>query len=233
MVPARATVTRMTSRLDPDVPFTPPEPRSEPARHLLRAACRLFAERGVDGVTVREIADAAGQKNHGAVAYHFGSKEALIRALVVDGAALIDARRNAWLDALEAEGGPHTVRDVVDVLIQAGLDLDGPGVPGHYNRFVVLLGMTHRPVFMAALAGRWNRGYQRCLAHLRRLMPAMPTAQQNQRFVFLGAYLGGVLAARDAELADTRRAHPTWASDATLEHFAQTMSALLLAPAPA
>ncbi len=221
----------MTSPLDPDVPFTPPLPRSDAARHLLRAACRLFAARGLDGVTVREIADAAGQKNHGAVAYHFGSKEALAQALVIDGAALIDARRNAWLDALEAGGGPHSVRAVVDVLIQAGLDVDGPGQPGHYNRFIVLLSMTHRQFFMDTLAGRWNRGYQRCLVHLRRLMPPMSATQQNQRFVFMGAYLGGVLAARDAELADTSRAHPTWRAASTLEHFAGTMAALLLAPA--
>ncbi|MES2716782.1 MAG: helix-turn-helix domain-containing protein [Pseudomonadota bacterium] len=221
----------MTSAFDLQIPFTPPVPRSDAARHLLRAACRLFAERGLDGVTVREIADAAGQKNHGAVAYHFGSKEALAQALVVDGAALIDARRNAWLDAMEAAGGPNSVRAVAEVLIQAGLDLDGPGVASHYNRFVVLLGMTHRQFFMDTLAGRWNRGYQRCLAHLRRLMPAMPAAQQNQRFIFLGAYLGGVLAARDAELADTSRAHPTWQAPSTLAHFAATMEALLQAPA--
>jgi len=34
---------------------------------LKRAAMRLFAARGTDGVTVREIARAAGQLNHGAV----------------------------------------------------------------------------------------------------------------------------------------------------------------------
>ena len=211
-------------------PTTAPEPRSEAAAQLLRVAGRLFAERGVDGVTVRQIADAAGQKNHAAVGYHFGSKEALVRALVQDGAMLIDQRRNTWLDALEAGGGPHHVREVVDVLIQAGIQLGPPGQPEHYNRFVVLLGMTHRADFMAALDGRWNAGYLRCLAHLRRLMPAMPTALQNQRFVFLGAYLGGVLAARDAELADTSRAHPTWRAERTLQHFAATMTALLQAP---
>ncbi len=221
----------MTFILDLQIPFTPPVQRSEAARHLLRAACRLFAARGLDGVTVREIADAAGQKNHGAVAYHFGSKEALAQALVIDGAALIDARRNAWLDVMEAGGGPDSVRAVVEVLIQAGLALDGPGMASHYNRFVVLLGMTHRQFFMDTLAGRWNQGYQRCLAHLRRLMPPMSMARQNQRFVFLGAYLGGVLAARDAELADTSRAHPTWQATSTLAHFASTMTALLQAPA--
>jgi len=206
-------------------------PRSEAAQHLMAVAGRLFAERGVDGVTVREIADAAGQKNHAAVGYHFGSKDALIRALVLDGAMLIDQRRNDWLDALEAGGGPNSVREVVDVLIRAGIDLARPGQPEHYNRFVVMLGMTHRALFMDALAGRWNSGYQRCLAHLRRLMPALPTALQNQRFVFMGAYLGGVLAARDAELADTSRDHPTWRDERTLAHFAATMTALLETPA--
>lgn len=221
----------MTPALDPHIAFTPPVARSDAARHLLDAACRLFAARGLDGVTVREIADAAGQKNHGAVAYHFGSKEALAQALVIDGAALIDARRNAWLDAMEAAGGPADVRAVVEVLIQAGLDLDAAGVPADYNRFIVLLGMTHRQFFMDTLAGRWTRGYQRCLAHLRALMPPLSAARQNQRFVFLGAYLGAVLAARDAELADTSRAHPTWRAGSTLAHFASTMTALLQAPA--
>lgn len=209
------------------------KPQSEAAQHLKRVARRLFAERGVDGVTVREIAIAAGQKNHGVVGYYFGSKDALVRELVVDGAMLIDERRREWLDRLEARGGPSTVREVVDVIIYPGVGLEPDGSEDTYTRFIVMLGMTHRELFMDALANRWNSGYLRCLDHLRRLMPAMPAAAKNQRFVFMGAYLGGVLAAREAALTDPSRRHPTWSSGQTLEHFAMTMTALLEAPAPA
>ncbi|GAA4415485.1 TetR/AcrR family transcriptional regulator [Quisquiliibacterium transsilvanicum] len=201
--------------------------RNEAAENLKRVARRLFAERGVDGVTVRQIAEASGQKNHAAVGYHFGSKDALIRELVIHGARVIDERRNAWLDRQEAQGGPRTVREVVDVLVQASVDI---GEDENYNRFIVMLGMTHRQFFMETLAGQWNSGYQRCLDHLRRLMPPLPPAMKNQRLLFLGAALGAVMAARETGLADTSRSHPTWGSPHTLSHFAHAMTAMLEAP---
>ena len=182
-----------------------PRQRSEAALRLKETARLLFAERGIDGVTVRDIAKAVGQKNHAAVGYHFGSKDALVREIVLDGAALIDQRRNDTLDKLEAAGGPADIRQVVDILIHAAVGMADDGGEHGYSRFVVMLGMTHRQLFMDTLAGRWNSGYLRCLDHLRRLMPDMPLALKNQRFVFMGAYLGGVLAARRPNLP-TRRA---------------------------
>jgi len=202
------------------------KPRSDAARHLKQIACRLFAERGVDGVTVREIAEAAGQKNHAAVGYHFGSKEALIRELVLDGAMLIDARRNAMLDALERRQRV-TVRGVCEVLIRTSIELEGSGLEDSYNRFVVMLSMTHRDVLMAALDGRWNSGYTRCLDHLRSLAPDMSAARKTERLVFLGAYLGSVLSGREAALADDSREHPTWGSPEALDNFATTMAAII------
>lgn len=53
----------------------------EPRDRLLRASEELFAARGFDGVTVREICDRAGM-NGAAVNYHFGDKEALYVAAV-------------------------------------------------------------------------------------------------------------------------------------------------------
>ena len=70
-----------------------------PARDQIKlAARRLFAERGVDGVSTREIVKAAGQKNQGSLNYYFGTKEELVRELVVDGAKLIDEFSRGRLD---------------------------------------------------------------------------------------------------------------------------------------
>ena len=49
-------------------------------------AQRLFAQHGIDGVTVADIVAAAGQRNKASLQYHFGSKDELIGELLVDGA---------------------------------------------------------------------------------------------------------------------------------------------------
>jgi AcrR family transcriptional regulator len=54
---------------------------SASAQRLVVAAERLFAERGIDGVSLRQIAAEAGSGNNSAVHYHFGSKHGLIRAI--------------------------------------------------------------------------------------------------------------------------------------------------------
>lgn len=52
------------------------------ALRLVLAAERLFALRGIDGVSLRQIAAAAGSSNNSAVHYHFGSKDGLIDAIL-------------------------------------------------------------------------------------------------------------------------------------------------------
>ncbi|NML92279.1 TetR/AcrR family transcriptional regulator [Novosphingobium olei] len=201
--------------------------RIDPAEMLKEAALRLFAEHGVEGVTVRQIAELAGQKNHAAVGYHFGSKEALVRAVIAHGARLIDELRNHHLDQLEARGGPETLFDVTRLLVQTSLLPANSPWSDCYNRFVVVLQLSNRQLFMDALEGRWNSGYLRCLDHVRRLLAPMPPAMVNQRLLFMGSSLGGILSARESQLADTSRPHPTWTDPATLDAVAAALAAIL------
>src|SRR3954453_20227868 len=92
-------------------------PSGETKAQLKAAAQLLFARYGVDAVTVQQIVSAAGQRNNAALHYHFGSKEELIRQMVVDGAAVLDRRRRDMLDEMKARGGPTTIRDVMVVLM--------------------------------------------------------------------------------------------------------------------
>jgi AcrR family transcriptional regulator len=49
---------------------------------LLQAAIRLFAEQGIDRISIKMISDAAGNRNKSAVGYHFESKQGLIEAVL-------------------------------------------------------------------------------------------------------------------------------------------------------
>lgn len=69
---------------------------------LIRAGERLYGERGIAAVSIREIATAAGQGNTSAVRYHFGSRDGLVDAIFAYRMARIDERRRALL----AELGP-------------------------------------------------------------------------------------------------------------------------------
>ncbi len=211
------------------------EPLSEadPRGRIKRVARRLFAERGLREVTIREIAKAAGQKNVGAVGYYFGSKENLVCEILVDGAKLIEARRNAHLDRLEAEGGPRTVRQVVEALVLPSAQFSDEDVEAgdYFNRFLLLLSLAEDDLITRTLEGRWNSGYQRCLSHLRALMPDMSPAAKNRRFIFVGSYVSSLLALREMMVTDETRAHPTWSSPQTLEDIVRTTTAILEAPA--
>lgn len=204
--------------------------RSGPAAAIKAAALKLFSERGVDGVTVREIADLAGQKNHGAVAYYFGSKETLVRTLVEDGAKIIDERRNAYLDQLETNGTPITVANVIDAIVYPSVDVAGKGDDDCYLRFTQILHLTHQDLFESAVGNRFNSGYQRCMRLLRELMPPMPAALASQRLVFIGVYIAQILAARQTAMADRSRRHIVWPSARTLSHLSQTATAIAMAP---
>lgn len=89
----------------------------ETQERLLDSAEELFAEKGFEAVSLREIT-AKAEANVAAVNYHFGSKENLIDAVMGRHARPINEERIARLDLLLARESPPTVREVADAFLQ-------------------------------------------------------------------------------------------------------------------
>ncbi|MDB5397146.1 MAG: transcriptional regulator, TetR family [Rhodospirillales bacterium] len=123
-------------------------PRSpEPARlQLLDTALRLFAARGIGAVSMREIRLAAKQRNAGALQYHFGTKEGLLRALLERELPPLVARRRVLL-AQAAVAPPDDLRAVAAIFVLPFAEL-ASGDP-HDKSVVMLLSDLHDDVSLS------------------------------------------------------------------------------------
>jgi len=96
---------------------TPLTPKSAGTRaRLIATAERLFAERGIEGVSLNDINVAAGQRNKNATHYHFGDKNGLLQAIFDKHLPGITLRRERLLDEAEAQGR-YTAVGVVRALL--------------------------------------------------------------------------------------------------------------------
>ncbi|MBN8839969.1 MAG: TetR/AcrR family transcriptional regulator [Sphingomonadales bacterium] len=198
---------------------------------LKRAARRLFAERGVAAVGMREIVDAAGQRNAAAVHYYFGSKDDLLRELLLDGADVIDAARRALMDEAEAAGPPN-LRAVVRAMVMPNSDIPGDtGENETYFRFLTNVLNERRQLFDETVIEH-SEGYLRYIAHVRRLLAHEPEALVKQRIVYAGLALRTLLAAREAaQDASDSGHHPYWSGPAAMEAMVDAVEAILTGPA--
>jgi AcrR family transcriptional regulator len=84
---------------------------------LIVAAERLIAAHGSDIITLRDITEAAGVANVSAINYHFGSREALLRAVFQYRVGAINARRHHYLDELAQADKLLDLRSLVGALV--------------------------------------------------------------------------------------------------------------------
>jgi AcrR family transcriptional regulator len=88
---------------------------------LIVTAERLFAQRGIDAVPLREIGEEAGQRNVAAANYYFGDRDGLVRAIFEYRLAQVNARHRELLEATLATtdaGEPARVRGLLEALVR-------------------------------------------------------------------------------------------------------------------
>ncbi|MGV2981403.1 TetR/AcrR family transcriptional regulator [Camelimonas sp. ID_303_24] len=209
------------------------------SERIRRASRKLFARRGVNGVSVREVVAEAGARNNGSIHYYFGSKDALVKELVMEGARAIDEYRRKALDGLEAGVAAPDLRAITAILVDSMLDDADERLEG-YARFLAGVRLNQRHLANNPLEGRWSAGTRRCYAHLRRLLPGFPETVLLQRFTISQAHIVAALAERDAvrELAarpdapaDILEGATWWASRLAIDDIIDTAVALMVTPA--
>jgi AcrR family transcriptional regulator len=142
-------------------------------RRILLAAERLFAERGVEGVSLRAVMAAAGT-NVAAVHYHFGSKDALVEALIKERSAEISARRGLMLDRLEG-AKRLTARQLAEAFVGPVAEIALAGGDAWVSFIASLINSTH-PAMTLVTQGFFEQA-RRFTALMHTLHPDWPATK--------------------------------------------------------
>lgn len=135
---------------------------------LMQEARRLFANEGFNAVSLRRVVQAAGASNASALHYHFGTRQALVTAVVDDLAQWLQPRWEARLSQL----APGATRPVVEALFDPILALlQRPEHGSATIRFIARLGWDFGPPGQELSAALHREALEQAE---RLLQPALP-----------------------------------------------------------
>lgn len=112
---------------------------------LILEAEALFGERGIDGVTMRMICDAADQKFAGSVQYHFGDILGLLYAVFEYREEQLQPQRLALLEAGRKTGQLSNVRYLLRILFEPNFQMYEKDGTISFMRCHAAYLATHRP----------------------------------------------------------------------------------------
>ncbi len=157
--------------------------RETTRQQLIQAAERLFAESGIDAVSLRQINVAAGQKNSSAAHYHFGSKAALILSIYQNRMKSVNELRESQIGKLETEQRTKDVRALIQTIVNpivAEIDADPTGQ--YYISFMAQA-MGHPQLDPVELQQQEHTGgLYKTIKYLGEALPEIPPALLGQRF---------------------------------------------------
>jgi len=136
---------------------------------ILDAAEALFGRFGPEGVSLRQIASAAGSANHSAVHYHFKNKEGLLDGIFDRRLTSLEKRRSMLLDSILQQGREGDPRALLEgLLLPIAEEKDSSG---QCSFAAFLLGMRmfgditrwHRYSASAPVTSRFNQLLRACI----------------------------------------------------------------------
>jgi len=162
------------------------EATGDTKQRILDAAEPLFAAQGVTGTSLRSIIRAA-DVNLAAVHYHFGSKDALVNAVIARHFRPLNEERLRQLDEVErrADRRKPPVEGIVEAFISPVLELCADPVRGMI--FMKLIGrlMAEPEYFFGKVAPKQiGEVRDRFVAAMERALPGLPREEIMWRMTF-------------------------------------------------
>ena len=223
----------MTTETSSDAVIAP-EPaaaaRSGGARErILAAAELLFAGRGIDGVSLREITAAAGA-NVAAVHYHFGSKEAVLEELFMHRAQEITSQRLKLLGEVRRNRkGQPVLEDVLAAFLRPALEVTAAPGGEAFVRLRARLAFEPSEVRRAVLGKAFDASSRQFLNALRDALPHLAAEVLYWRFHFVLGAMVYTMASPGRIEAITNGALDTSANNAAIDQLVRFAAAGLRA----
>jgi len=138
---------------------------------IIEAAECQFAQRGFDGVSIRDITKEAGV-DVALIKYHFGSKQGLFEELLRRRAEALNLERLDALDAVLARHDPAPVEEIVDAFTHTLLNKVVSEDPSWRSYFGLLAQVNNNPAWGGqAMSRHFDPLVRRFLDALRRALP--------------------------------------------------------------
>lgn len=118
--------------------------KKDALNRLLDAAELLFAEHGLNGVSLRQIGVAAGGGNNSVIQYHFGSKAGLIRAIIERRVESFEARRVELLAEAKEQVGAARILALLKAVALPLAEAEDPYGRHVYAHFLLQFDLNFR-----------------------------------------------------------------------------------------
>lgn len=159
-----------------------PRDASDTRRKLLDAATRAFAEYGVFNASLLDITRQAGQRNRGALHYHFGSRQGMLCAVLDEHVDFL-ARREGELLEIAASTPEDDVEAVVEAIVRPAAELAESGWRGRCYLLILaeLIEEDHRTLDADVRASLARTGGEAVYELLAERMPDVSSAVRVER----------------------------------------------------
>jgi AcrR family transcriptional regulator len=208
-------------------------PEVEPSTRdkLIDAAARLFAERGIEAVSLAEIVRASGQRNTSAVQYHFGGRDDLLLAILERYVPVLRTRRLELLAIAESDGSD--ARGAAEAIVRPVTELAQRGwrERAYLQIGTELMGTLERAPRPIRNVLRKTAGIE-AMALLAKRCPPLPDEIWAERSRLMYPFIGRAAADRARRL-DQRGAKDVLADDDFVDNLVDMLLGAMTAPATA